>query len=182
MERRGARRRAARVVVLDPMDRVLLINARDPFGRDRRSWWEIPGGGIDHGEDTEDAVRRELWEEAGIRDAEIGPCVWTQTVRFTFAGLRFDQDEWVHVARCDGATDRPGGLEALEALAFGEQRWWPLEELLSARPRTIPYRMAEFLPALVHEPWPDQPVDITPLDHHVAAWNDHDGGATHTLH
>ena len=103
MDGSGSRRRAARVVVLDPADRILLINARDPFGRDRRDWWEIPGGGIDRGEHTHDAVRRELWEEAGIRDAEIGPCVWTQTVRFTFAGLRFDQDEWVHVARCDGS-------------------------------------------------------------------------------
>lgn len=156
--------------MLDPADRVLLINATDPFGRDRRGWWEIPGGGIDRGEQTEDAVRRELWEEAGIRDADIGPCVWTQTVRFTFAGLRFDQDEWVHVARCDGTTSRPGGLEALEALAFGEQRWWTLEDLLRERPRTIPYRLIEFLPPLLGGEVPDVPHDITPEAHHVEAW------------
>ena len=58
MDGSGSRRRAARVVVLDPADRILLINARDPFGRDRRDWWEIPGGGIDRGEHTHDAVRR----------------------------------------------------------------------------------------------------------------------------
>ncbi len=171
MDGSGSRRRAARVVVLDPADRILLINARDPFGGDRRGWWEIPGGGIDRGEQTHDAVRRELWEEAGIRDAEIGPCVWTQTVRFTFAGLRFDQDEWVHVARCDGSAARPGGLEALEALAFGEQRWWSLDQLLEARPRTIPYRLVEFLPPLLQGDLPEVPHDITPLDHHVEAWH-----------
>lgn len=171
MDRSGSRRRAARVVVLDPEDRVLLINARDPFGRDRRGWWEIPGGGIDHGEETEEAVRRELWEEAGIRDAEIGPCVWVQSVRFTFAGLRFDQDEWVHVARCDGSAARPGGLEALEALAFGEQRWWSLDQLVDVRPRTIPYRLIEFLPELIEGAIPERPHDISPLDHHVEAWH-----------
>ena len=60
----GPRRRAARVVVLDPLDRILLINASDPLHRNGPGWWEIPGGGIDHGESTEDAARRELWEEA----------------------------------------------------------------------------------------------------------------------
>jgi 8-oxo-dGTP pyrophosphatase MutT (NUDIX family) len=165
-----ARRRAARVVVLDPRDRLLLINARDPRRRDGPDWWEIPGGGIDPGETSLEAVRRELWEEAGIRDAEIGPCVWTQTVEFTFGGWHFEQDEWVHVARCDGSSAGPRGLEALEALAFGEQRWWSCEEVLDRLPRTIPYRLPEFLPALVGGALPEQPVDITPTPEQVARW------------
>ena len=162
-------------MVLDPRDRLLLIAALDPFGRDSSGWWEIPGGGMDPGERTEDTVRRELWEEAGISDADIGPCVWTQTVQFTFAGMRFDQDEWIHVAHCDGTTSRPGGLEALEALAFGEQRWWPIDEVLDRNPRTIPYRLAEFLPALLEHGSPEQPLDITPLAHHVERWRSNTG-------
>lgn len=164
------RRRAARVVVFDPQDRVLLINARDPRHRRGPGWWEIPGGGIDPGESTEDAVRRELWEEAGIRDAEIGPCVWTQSVEFTFGGWLFEQDEWVHIARCEGGDRTPAGLEALEALAFGEQRWWALDELLELRLRTIPYRLSEFLPDVAAGRLPDPPLDITPTELHVTEW------------
>lgn len=26
-------------------------------------FWDIPGGGIDHGEDTQEAIRREIFEE-----------------------------------------------------------------------------------------------------------------------
>lgn len=167
----GPRRRAARVVVFDPRDRVLLINARDPIRRSS-SWWEIPGGGMDPGEQTEDTVRRELWEEAGIANATIGPCVWTQTVTFSFAGLHFDQDEWIHVARCDGATARPGGLEALEALAFGEQRWWAVDDLISEAPRTIPYRLAEFVaPLVAWQPGTTYPqIDITPSPADIERW------------
>ncbi len=167
------RRRAARVVVFDPQGRILLISARNPGSSDDRHWWEIPGGGIDPGEETADTARRELWEEAGIGEAEIGPVVWTQTVEFTFGGWHFDQDEWIHVATCDGTTAGPRGLESLEALAFGEQRWWDPEELLGSGERTIPYRLAEFLPDLIESGTPDRPLDITPGPDHVRSWNEH---------
>ena len=105
--------------MFDPQDRILLTEGRDPAGRNAGGWWEIPGGGVDRGEEIEAAVRRELWEEAGIRDADIGPCVWTQQVDYTFGGWHFEQDEWIHVARCDGTISGPGGLEHLEAIACG---------------------------------------------------------------
>lgn len=157
-------------MVFDPHGRILLIRAVDPARRHGGAWWEIPGGGIDPGEDTADAVRRELWEEVGIRAADVGPVVWTQAVQFTFGGWHFDQDEWIHVAHCDGTTQAPRGREALEALAFGEQRWWDVEDLVDSGERTIPYRLTEFLLHLRDGSVPDEPIDITPLEHHVVAW------------
>ncbi|MFM7069423.1 MAG: NUDIX domain-containing protein, partial [Actinomycetes bacterium] len=144
----GARRRAARVVVLDPADRVLLINGGDPSRRHLGRWWEIPGGGVDPGEDTADAAERELREEAGLAGVEVGPCVWTQSVQYSFGPFHFDQDEWIHIARWDGLSRAATGHEPLEAMAFGEIRWWTLDEVLTTQPRTIPYRMTEFLEAL----------------------------------
>lgn len=166
----SGRRRAARAIVLDPLDRVLLINASDPARRWERDWWEVPGGGIDPGESTEDAVRRELWEEAGIGEADIGPCVWVQSVQFTFGGWKFDQDEWIHIVRCDGTSRGPTGLEALEQIAFGAQRWWPIEQMIEERPRTIPYRMTEFLPDIISGSLPAQPLDISPNAEHTRMW------------
>lgn len=165
------RRRAARALVFDPDDRLLLINALDPAARHAGDWWEIPGGGIDPGESPEDAIRRELWEEAGISDAEIGPCVWVQSVQFTFGGWHFDQDEWIHIVRCDGTARGPAGLEALEQIAFGVQQWWHLDDVLEHQPRTIPYRMTEFLPGLVEGRVPSTPLDISPGPEHTRIWH-----------
>ena len=68
----------------------------------------------------------------------------------------------------------PGGLEHLEAIAFGEQRWWAVEDVVAHRPRTIPYRMVEFIEDLASGRWPESPIDITPEVHHVEAWRNHD--------
>jgi 8-oxo-dGTP pyrophosphatase MutT (NUDIX family) len=93
------RRQAARVVLLDPGDRVLLLEASDPADASKGSWWELPGGGIERGEASGVAAARELYEETGIDGVDMGPCVWRQHAQFTFGGYHFDQHEHIHVAR-----------------------------------------------------------------------------------
>lgn len=165
MSRFTLRRQAARVVLLDVRDRVLLINASDPADRTKPPWWEIPGGGMDPQESSAEAAARELWEEAGIRDARVGPCVWVQRAQFSFGGWEFDQDERIHVAWLDRPGDerehRPRGLEALEAAAFRGHRWWPVDELLDSAVPVLPHRLREHLPDLVTGNLPDPPIDIS---------------------
>lgn len=58
--RRTLRVAAYAVVVRD--GQLLLARARDDGGRPE---WVLPGGGMEHGEDPYDTVRRELEEETG---------------------------------------------------------------------------------------------------------------------
>jgi 8-oxo-dGTP pyrophosphatase MutT (NUDIX family) len=157
------RRPAARVVLLDREGRIFLVNSEDPIDPRKPPWWEIPGGGIDAGESSEDAARRELWEETGIADVEMGPCIWTQHVEFDFGGYHFDSRERIHVAWCDGGDYRPKHLEALEAAAFLGARWWPLDELLASEVPVLPTRLREFLPPVVAGELPAEPIDISPF-------------------
>jgi 8-oxo-dGTP pyrophosphatase MutT (NUDIX family) len=149
----AVRRQAARAVVLDERDRVLLLQARDPFFPAKGEWWELPGGGMEPGEPSEVAAAREVVEETGLSGVEIGPCVWQHDARFAFAGLQFDQLEHIHVARWRQAGDdhrpyRPEGLEMLEAMAFTGFGWWEvadLAELVAAGGRIIPPWLPEQL-------------------------------------
>ena len=70
-------RRAGRVIVLDPEDRVLLFRYDDgpPNGRH----WSTPGGGLNDGEDYPEGARRELAEETGWTDVPVGPEVHERT-------------------------------------------------------------------------------------------------------
>ena len=56
---------AAYSVIVDHDDRVLLAH----WNEGRHAAWTLPGGGLEAGEDPEDAVRREVREETGYRSA-----------------------------------------------------------------------------------------------------------------
>lgn len=72
-------RLAARLLVLAPTGRVLMLHvqptSREPF-------WVTPGGGLADGESFEDAARRELREEVGRSDLQLGPCIAQRDVEF----------------------------------------------------------------------------------------------------
>ncbi len=142
------RRRAARGVVLAPGELLLLQQGQDPLDRRRPPYWFLPGGGIDGGESPAEALRRELLEECGLRDLEVGGVLWEQRAVFRFAGIDFDQDEEVLLARVPAVVPiRPTALGLLEAAAFGEARWWPLAEVASTTDVIYPLDLAARLRA-----------------------------------
>src|SRR4029077_1967101 len=98
-------RRAVRALVLDADRRVLLVRFEHPVTGD--AWWATVGGGVDPGESDEQALRRELLEEAGLVDFEIGPVVYTREHTFPWDRRLIHQRERYHLVRVDAHEAAP---------------------------------------------------------------------------
>ena len=119
-------RRAARLLVIDEQERLLLF--RFTFAG-RKPFWATAGGECDPGESFEEAARRELTEETGII-AEPGPVVVARGNDFVTAhGEPVTADERyfrIHVPACEIATH---GHTDLEREIMREHRWFTRAEL-----------------------------------------------------
>ena len=138
-------RQAVRALVVDPDARVLLVRFEHPVTGD--SWWATTGGGVDEGESDLAALRRELYEEAGIEAVEPGPVVHEREHTFPWEGRIIRQHERFHVVRAPGAPPRPTIDLAAEGVT--EVRWWTLAELDETDEAIVPRELPELVRAAV---------------------------------
>ena len=150
-------RPAARVVLLDERDRVLLFRFLSPLSG--RSWWITPGGGLDNGETHEAAALRELEEECGLSGVVLGPCVWIREHEFTWNDATYLQQERFYVARTDPFEVSRGRWTEEENQVLAEHRWWSAPGIERSDEVFAPRQLGQLLRALLRDGPPSEPID-----------------------
>jgi ADP-ribose pyrophosphatase YjhB (NUDIX family) len=123
-------RKAVRALMLADR-RLLLMQMHFPWLPD--PMWIAPGGGLRAHETLEDGLRRELREETGKSDVQIGAVVWEREFEIRAPGQTTRQHETFFLVRTGWFVPVPTRLEPLERRAFGGFRWWPLDDLPGTR-------------------------------------------------
>ncbi len=150
-------RRAARAVLLDPDDRLLLVRFEFPA----HVVWATPGGGLDRDETHEQALVRELGEEVGLVAPTLGPVLWERTHVIPFFGGRWDgQVERYFLVRTGRFEPAPRlSWEQLRREYVTAIRWWTLDELRASQETFAPRRLAQLVDQLLRDGPPPAPLD-----------------------
>ncbi len=159
-------REAVRALIVDDDGAILLV--RYVF-HENRQVWGLPGGGLEAGETIDGGLRRELHEELGLDEVELGPTIWHRTHIIPMDTGHDGQRDTVLLVRRSRFDPVPSiGWEAMRAERVHEMRWWSLDELrtvpvdVDMEPggvRFSPRRLAELTAALLVNGPPRSPID-----------------------
>ena len=152
-------REAVRALILTPARELLLLRVRVP--EIAEPFWIAPGGGLEPGELAEDGLRRELQEEVGLSDFELGPLVWRRQHTFTFKGCRICQRESYYIVHA--GRFQPCMSDVVESEFVLEFRWWPVSSLCRTSERLTPLTLARIVEKFLAEGPPRATPDLEVL-------------------
>lgn len=149
-------REAARAIVLDPDDRVLLLGYDENGG-----FWATPGGSLEEGEDYTEAMLREVREELGVDEkaVELGPQLAERSKNHLVGGHQVRQVEKYFLLRV--SADDVDPTRATQPDNIRENRWWTLTELQVTDETVYPVGLADLVAAVTDGRVPNRPIVLS---------------------
>jgi len=122
--------------------------------------WATPGGGVEPGETLEMAIRRELLEEVGLVDVDLGPVIWERTHVFPFAEFSGQYEKFFLIRTSTSVINPSFSQQELLAERLTASRWWTVQEIREASDELFaPRQLASLMEMLLTEGPPSEVVD-----------------------
>ncbi|WP_069764758.1 NUDIX hydrolase [Streptomyces sp. LUP47B] len=149
-------REAARAILLDADDRVLLLGYDDNGG-----FWATPGGSLEDGEDHTEAMLREVGEELGVDEeaVELGPQLAERSKNHLVGGHEVRQVEKYFLIRVSAGDVDP--TRATQPDNIREHRWWSIADLRATAETVYPLGLADLIAAVTEGRVPKRPIVLS---------------------
>jgi 8-oxo-dGTP pyrophosphatase MutT (NUDIX family) len=159
-------RPSARLILLDPQDRLFLFKVHDPAVFDPADpfhdpFWVMIGGMVDPGEDFAQAAVREAGEETKLPVVDTPRWVWTRERRMSWRSRDVLHKERFFLAHTDRTGADTSGLDERERSWTRGYRWWTADEIAASTERFEPNDLGVRLKTLLRDGPPVEPISLS---------------------
>ena len=157
-------RPSARLILLDPQDRLFLFKVHQPSVYDpadpfREPFWIMIGGLVDPGEDYAEAAIREAREETAVMIKDVR-WVWSRERIMQWRDRQVLHRERFFLGRAASAAVDTSGLDDREKSWTLDHRWWSADEIAASAERCEPVDLGARLKVLLRDGPPKEPITL----------------------
>ncbi len=159
--------KSVRILLINKKKQLLLMKAHDPQttgtdGKYNGDFWFLVGGEEEPGENLLQNIKRELFEETGLKeeDYEIGPLVWTGDFKLILSGTPRRMKQKFIVVKTNKNDISTANFTENEKKVVKELKWFSLEEIKSSKEIIYPVNLKDKIENILEEIYPDIPFDI----------------------
>ncbi len=158
-------RPSARLILLDPQDRLFLFKVHQPSVYDPADpfhdpFWIMIGGLVDPGEDYAQTAVREAREETGQVVSGLR-WVWSRERIMQWREKQVLHRERFFLGRALSTAIDTSGLDEREKSWTLDHRWWTVDEILASPERFEPSDLGRRLRSLLREGPPVEPIILS---------------------
>jgi 8-oxo-dGTP pyrophosphatase MutT (NUDIX family) len=155
-------RPSARLILLDPQDRLFLFKVHQPSVYDPKDpfldpFWIMVGGLVDPGEEFAQTAMREAREETGLDIRDVRH-VWSRERIMHWRDKLVRHREQFFLGRSGTNQVDTSGLDDREKSWTLGHRWWSADEIIASPERFEPVDIGHRLKGLLRDGPPREPV------------------------
>lgn len=155
----------ARAVLLNKdTNKILLIKYLDHDSESTKDFsngfWVLPGGGVKNGESFCEALKREIYEETGIKKILVKNCVLSRNIYLNISNNENDfYYERYYIVEIDEININTKNLTHNETKVIKEYKWWSLNEIKKTKEIIFPLSFTNYIDSVFTNQI--APIDIT---------------------